>query len=34
MWLINTTSPEQRRGIAEFFATIAATLAKRGGGAA
>jgi chemotaxis protein MotB len=32
MWLINTTSPEQRRGIAEFFAPAAVSRTPSGAG--
>ncbi len=32
MWLINTTSPEQRRGIAEFFAPASVSRASSGSG--
>ncbi len=32
MWLINTTSPEQRRGIAEFFAPAAVSRSSSGAG--
>jgi chemotaxis protein MotB len=32
MWLINTTSPEQRRGIAEFFAPASVSRAPSGSG--
>ena len=32
MWLINTTSPEQRRGIAEFFAPAAVSRVSSGAG--
>jgi chemotaxis protein MotB len=32
MWLINTTSPEQRRGIAEFFAPAAVSRSASGAG--
>src|SRR5262249_55749110 len=32
MWLINTTSPEQRRGIAEFFAPASVSRVSSGAG--
>lgn len=32
MWLINTTSPEQRRGIAEFFAPASVSRSSSGAG--
>src|SRR5215470_16335566 len=32
MWLINTTSPDQRRGIAEFFAPAAVSRVTSGAG--
>src|SRR5499425_2148355 len=32
MWLINTTSPDQRRGIAEFFAPAAVSKVTSGAG--
>src|SRR5215813_8288891 len=32
MWLINTTSPEQRRGIAEFFALASVSRVSSGAG--
>jgi chemotaxis protein MotB len=32
MWLINTTSPDQRRGIAEFFAPAAVSSSSSGSG--
>src|SRR6201989_2249724 len=34
MWLINTTTPEQKRGIADYFApqSIAQTVCRSGGG--
>ncbi|HRE43146.1 MAG TPA: flagellar motor protein MotB, partial [Terricaulis sp.] len=32
MWLINTTSPEQRRGIAEFFAPASVSRVASGAG--
>src|SRR5437762_11149339 len=32
MWLINTTSPDQRRGIAEFFAPASVSRVSSGAG--
>ncbi len=32
MWLINTTSPDQRRGIAEFFAPASVSRESSGAG--
>jgi chemotaxis protein MotB len=34
MWLINTTSPEQKRGIADYFAPAAISLSTSGSGGA